>query len=306
MLEVGVSAPQPPGAKHRCQKANVPCEMNSTEWITHFSAWAITSSPLVLGMDLRDEVALQRAWPIISNKHALDINAAWAGDSGRLLTQSEESTHVPNCGSGSGCELPLFLVWSKALPTFMAAAGARSAAAMLLMNNGDAALNVSSSLGGVRGLGACDAGKCTSRDVWAETLSEEPVVGGAVARLLGPHASALFVVSSSEPAPPPAPPPPGPTPPGPAPPAPPGPAPPPSTTCRWIPGAGLKGNDIAHARSPTKEACCGACKAHSQCKAACWRPLNHTGSLGGCHMKKGLNTDPGGKGDADAVVCVPT
>ena len=110
MLEVGVSAPQPPGAKHHCQKANVPCEMNSTEWITHFSAWAITSSPLVLGMDLRDEAALQRAWPIISNKHALDINAAWAGDSGRLLTQSEEGTHVPNCGSGSGCELPLFLV----------------------------------------------------------------------------------------------------------------------------------------------------------------------------------------------------
>ena len=115
---------------------------------------------------------------------------------------------VPNCGSGSGCELPLFLVWSKALPAKIAAAGARSAAAMLLMNNGDAPLNVSSSLGGVRGLGACDAGKCTSRDVWAETLSEEPVVGGAVARLLGPHASALFVVSSSEPAPPPTPPPP--------------------------------------------------------------------------------------------------
>lgn len=47
MLEVGVSAPQPPGALHHCKKADVPCEMNATEWTTHFSAWAITSSPLV-------------------------------------------------------------------------------------------------------------------------------------------------------------------------------------------------------------------------------------------------------------------
>jgi hypothetical protein len=30
-----------------------------------------------------------------------------------------------------------------------------------------------------------------------------------------------------------------------------------------------------------------------------------SGGLAGCHMKKTLDTDPGGKSDAHAVVCVP-
>ena len=55
MLEVGVSAPQPPGAKHHCQTASDSCSLNRTEWQTHFSAWAIVSAPLILGMDLRDQ-----------------------------------------------------------------------------------------------------------------------------------------------------------------------------------------------------------------------------------------------------------
>ena len=262
----------------------------------------------ILGMDLRDETALAQAWPIISNRDVLSINAAWAGDSGTLFTQSEESTRVPNCGSGSGCSLPLFLVWTKQLPVSLAAAGGRSAAAVLLMNNGDATRNVSSSLSGIRGLGRCDggAGKCTLRDLWAEKQEEQPVeTGDIISRELTPHASAMFVITSSEPAPPPAPAPPAPPPPSPPSPSPPSPAPPPSSECRWIPDAGLKGADVAHTRSATKELCCGACRAHGQCKAACWRPLNMSGGLAGCHMKKTLDTDPGGKSDAHAVVCVP-
>ena len=40
-------------------------------------------------------------------------------------------------------------------------------------------------------------------------------------------------------------------------------------------------------------------------KAACWRLVNMSGGLAGCHMKETLYTDPGGKSDAHAVVCVP-
>lgn len=41
------------------------------------SRWCVTSSPLVLGLDLRDPAAVDLAWPIISNKAALEVNRAW-------------------------------------------------------------------------------------------------------------------------------------------------------------------------------------------------------------------------------------
>ena len=34
---------------------------------SHFCAWAIVSSPLVLGFDLTDSATMDRVWPIISN-----------------------------------------------------------------------------------------------------------------------------------------------------------------------------------------------------------------------------------------------
>jgi len=52
---------------------------------THFGAWAIVSSPLILGYDLRDEHVTDKIWDIISNKEAIAVNQAWAGHPGRLL-----------------------------------------------------------------------------------------------------------------------------------------------------------------------------------------------------------------------------
>ena len=39
MLSVGVTVPQPPGAKNICKKPGVPCEMTLTEMRTNFGAW---------------------------------------------------------------------------------------------------------------------------------------------------------------------------------------------------------------------------------------------------------------------------
>merc|ERR1719498_378306 len=63
MLEVGVTAPQPPGALHHCETTSVKCELNATEWRFHFGGWAIVSAPLVLGMDVRDKHQLDAVWP---------------------------------------------------------------------------------------------------------------------------------------------------------------------------------------------------------------------------------------------------
>ena len=117
--------------------------MNATEWRSHFSAWSITSAPLILGMDLRDTQMLDEVWPIISNQAVIQINQQWIGDSGRLHSESNEQARLPNCGSGTGCSLPRWMVWSKALPVpaesplqalRTAAASSSSAAAILLMN----------------------------------------------------------------------------------------------------------------------------------------------------------------------------
>jgi alpha-galactosidase len=52
---------------------------------SHFGAWCIISSPLILGHDLRDTNVTARVWPIIANTEAIAINQAWAGHPGKLV-----------------------------------------------------------------------------------------------------------------------------------------------------------------------------------------------------------------------------
>jgi hypothetical protein len=52
---------------------------------THFGAWVITSSPLILGYDLNQAALTNRVWPFISNKEAIAINQAWSGHPGKQV-----------------------------------------------------------------------------------------------------------------------------------------------------------------------------------------------------------------------------
>ena len=238
----------------------------------------------------------------MSLRQVIAVNQFWAGDAGRLLEQAPDDVVAPNCGSGAPCNITRWLVYGKRLPIPQAhAAWGRSASAVLLINNAPQAATVVANLSLAAGLGACgtEGLGCTVRDA-AGRADLPNITGGVLAANLAPHASLLAVVTSPHAAPPPPPPPPPPTPTPPTPPAPPG-------SCRWVPGAGLRGNDIGKARKlATKEACCAACIAEPTCKAACFRPPSHRGpGAAGCHMKAGDVQDPGGPGDADAVVCIP-
>jgi hypothetical protein len=53
----------------------------------HFGAWSIVSSPLILGMNLSDETAMNTSWPIIMNKEVVDVNQQWAGHPGKLVRE---------------------------------------------------------------------------------------------------------------------------------------------------------------------------------------------------------------------------
>jgi hypothetical protein len=52
---------------------------------THFGAWCIVSSPLILSHDTNNDTISDEIWPIISNTEAIAVNQAWAGESGNLL-----------------------------------------------------------------------------------------------------------------------------------------------------------------------------------------------------------------------------
>eukprot|EP00755_Sulcionema_specki_P032358 Sspe_Gene.19718::Locus_7196_Transcript_1_1_Confidence_1.000_Length_1434::g.19718::m.19718/K07407/E3.2.1.22B, galA, rafA; alpha-galactosidase len=60
---------------------------------THFAAWAIVSSPLILGFDLTDEDLVQKVWHIISNTEVIAVNQQWGGHAGSLAW-SEGSVQV--------------------------------------------------------------------------------------------------------------------------------------------------------------------------------------------------------------------
>ena len=96
MLEVGVKM-------DTCGKSHdQPCPgLTFAETQTHMAAWCIVSAPLTLSMDLTNKVALDDAWPLISNRDALDINDDWAGFSGSLFKESDELVGFSPCHWGT-------------------------------------------------------------------------------------------------------------------------------------------------------------------------------------------------------------
>jgi hypothetical protein len=66
---------------------------------SHFGAWCVTSSPLILGYDLRDDSTTDRIWPLISNTEAIAINQVWVGHPGRQVRVWTPSPSTSNYGA---------------------------------------------------------------------------------------------------------------------------------------------------------------------------------------------------------------
>ena len=77
---------------------------------SHFGAWAIVSSPLILGLDVLNSTLLDQVWPIISNKEAIAVNQAWNNHPGSRVNVT--STPPPPTDVD---------VWTKPLPNACAA-----------------------------------------------------------------------------------------------------------------------------------------------------------------------------------------
>lgn len=61
---------------------------------THFGMWCITSSPLILSLDVSNATLMDEYWPVISNTFAIAVNQAWSGYSGSPYNQSNETVDI--------------------------------------------------------------------------------------------------------------------------------------------------------------------------------------------------------------------
>ena len=143
---------------------------------SHFGLWVIVSSPLILGFNLSDSAAMDRVWPIITNREAIAIDQAWAGLPGTLHK-------VLNSGDGDGDgDIEL---WAKPLP------GRR--VAVLVLNAGDANATVTlDARADVPGAPRAAA----FRDVWRH--SDVALADGRVTLRLPTHDSLLAVFNETE------------------------------------------------------------------------------------------------------------
>jgi alpha-galactosidase len=131
-------------------------QLSFLESRSHFGAWCVTSSPLVLGFDLTNTTVFDEVYSIIGNELAISVDQSWAGHPGRLVKQSPDNMTVAvahtadaalpdqSCKYPVGnidmfgtprCELttlPLWQVWSKPMPD--------SAVAVFVVNIGDTVL----------------------------------------------------------------------------------------------------------------------------------------------------------------------
>ena len=188
------------------QVGNLQGSLAAAESRTHYGAWCIVSSPLILGVDLRNDTTMASIWPYISNKEAIQVNQQWAGDPGRFLNlSSSSSSSAPSSSSSSSSVVAAVEVWAKLQP---------GGAVALLAFNTDAVTHsapMSVDLSAVWPAGVtppagwCSSSKgegkgkgkaCSVRDIWKQEDSGQISAGGAwQLQTLAPHDSAFVLIS---------------------------------------------------------------------------------------------------------------
>jgi hypothetical protein len=153
---------------------------------SHFGAWAIVSSPLVLSHDVNDDAITDEIWNLISNREVLEINQVYVGDSGGVYWESDEMINLGPWDYLDGRELydvvaPITQLLSKPLT--------RGRVAVLAMNHGKDRQVMTVQFATVPGV-TCDP--CLVRDVWTHqtigTVSREIMFD------VGSHDSAFIVI----------------------------------------------------------------------------------------------------------------
>jgi len=135
---------------------------------SHFGGWAVTSSPLILGLDVTNKSKLQEVWPIISNKEAIAVNQNWEGHPGRSINTTTANVQL----------------WAKLQPN--------KAQAVLIIND-DAAAPLSMSIA-LSALGFGGNETVAVRDIWNK--KDLPSVQNSIEiKGLQSHDSAFYLLT---------------------------------------------------------------------------------------------------------------
>jgi len=134
--------------------------MSNTEYIAHFSLWALLNAPLIAGNDLRSMNDSTRA--ILTNRDVIAVDQDWGGMQGHKVRDDGELE-----------------VWVKPMSN-----GDR---AVVLLNRGATAARLTASMQEIGVSGA----RPGARDLWTH---RDTTVDGALAATLAPHSAAMYLV----------------------------------------------------------------------------------------------------------------
>lgn len=161
MLMVGVFA-----SKYNPQAGNA---ASVAEWRSHFGAWAISSSPLVLSFDMTNHTTMESVWPFITNIEAIQINQEWHGHPGRPVASPT----------------PAAMIWTKPL--------SRGRQAIFIVND-DRKKDLSFNLD-IRSISKHLSPNSNVRDVWEHKDIDSLSDGVISVKDLAPHDSRFLIVS---------------------------------------------------------------------------------------------------------------
>ena len=195
MLELGVTNIQ---GRHDCgATGREECRPLAVhEARSHFGAWCVVSSPLVLSFDLADAAELERHWETITNTDAIAVNQDYAGHSGTQFAESESFVNFYACDwqpQTTPCEWPAWTAWYKPL-TGTDARGS-TMAILLIMNNANKMASLSFEWASVPGLGG-NVTSCAVYDVWRRLSLGTHTGSGYVAPSVAARDSAFLTLSA--------------------------------------------------------------------------------------------------------------
>lgn len=206
MLEVAVTNVQlpSPGKRLNCGKdLEQPCPpLTVIEARSHFAAWSIVSSPLVLGMNLSDSTMMAKHWATITNQRIIEVNQDYAGFSGTVFDASLQQETFTPCdwnwkpdAVNASCTWPSWWSWYKPLS---GRDERGSTMAVLLINNGADHRQLGFKYANVPGLGMVNSG-CRVFDVYDGTeVTNGVTTEGFTTRRTGgvaPHDSVFVTLS---------------------------------------------------------------------------------------------------------------
>jgi hypothetical protein len=156
---------------------------------SHFGAWVITSSPLILGFDVHDSETFERVWGVVTNAMAIKINQEWAGHPGFLLKTKEYAQKLDYTEHGEDyMRQGSMQIWLKPQKESMA---------VFVLNdgNGDEAVAISFADLKWRDIAVPTSGRVKVTSVWDGKVSYEE--GQLDTGVISPHDSRLYLVSVS-------------------------------------------------------------------------------------------------------------